>query len=374
MNIDFFYLFYNILRYLNLMTTSEISILRLQNQQITHRKFTNIADSLSWLGAIQGQDYAGAKWSLGVRTNRATDSDVEKAFATKSILRTWLMRGTLHFVCTTDIRWMLALLSPRIIANNKRRYLELELDDITLRKSSDLLSKALTETPVLNKTQLLLMLQQNKISTQGQRAAYILQRASLEGHIAQIHSHRTQPNYILLDTTTHSPLHNRLQMLAMLASRYFTSRGPATLHDFIWWSGLTTSDARTALNTIKHQLIQETIDNQTYYLPFTTHYNPTPTPILLPGFDEFLLGYKNREASIAKHHQRLWCPGNNGMFMPFIVSSGQVCGTWKRTIKKDNILIQQTYFDTMPKVDILEAAKQYSLFMEKNLVLQSVIN
>ena len=148
------------------------------------------------MGAIQAQDYAGAKWSIGLRIPGITDKNVEKALKDKSIVRTWTLRGTLHFVSSSDLHWILEILSPHIISRNNRRYKQLNLDDETLSKSNAILSNSLMDGNQLTRTELLDIIEQEGISTDGQRAAYMLQRASLDGLICQSIMKRNNPTYI----------------------------------------------------------------------------------------------------------------------------------------------------------------------------------
>ncbi len=222
--------------------------------------------------AVQGQDYAGAKWSLGLRLSKSTAAGVEQAISDKIILRSWLLRGTLHLVSGTDIHWLLVLLGPGIIAGNKRRYRELELDEATLLRSNDLLANALQGNDQLGRKELLAFLRQNGISTEGQRGVYMLQRASLEGLICQGVMHANNPTFMKLDGFPSKTM-NRQEALAELARRYFISRGPATLQDFTWWSGLPAAEARAGLDSVQSQFIHESIDEQVYWwspsLPLT---------------------------------------------------------------------------------------------------------
>ncbi len=332
------------------MNSTDICMHRLYHQNISAPQLKRPEEILSWLGAIQAQDYAGAKWSLGLRMLHGTEKAIEQSLREKHILRTWLMRGTLHFVTARDVKWMLALLATKIISSCTRRYKELELDTQTLLKTNGLLETALQDN-LLSRAELLTFINQQGISTQGQRAAYILQRASLDGIICQNVLIRNIPNYILLDSIPKTNPLNRTDALAELAKRYFTSRGPATLQDFVWWSGLLVSDAKIGLEACKSFLIQETILNQTFYLTGDIHLVPEneASIYLLPGFDEYLLGYKNRIASLDQEHQMIWCPGNNGMFMSYIVVEGKMAGTWKRNIKKNAIEIETSPFESLNK-------------------------
>jgi hypothetical protein len=344
---------------------------RLHNQHITHNPYNVPETVISHMGAIQAQDYQGAKWSIGLRLKDATEDAIENALINKLIVRTWLMRGTLFFVNSNDLRWMQQLLSPKIIAGLKRRNTELELDAATLGHCNKILEKALTDTPFLSRKELILIVEKNGITTEGQRAAHILQYAALHGLICQTNSVKNVPNYISTEQIKAKPLtFTREEALAELAKRYFTSRGPASLQDFIWWSGLTVSDAKMGFESIKTTFISETIDGQIYWFNPGTPVAAFTNPLMhfMPGFDEFLLGYKNRTISLNPQFNNHWCPGNNGMFMPFILKDGQVIGTWKRATKKDIIQFEPGYFKKQYKIpmrEIIPAMNKYAKFVNK---------
>lgn len=120
-----------------------VGTLRLYHQQIAHTRLETPKQVVAWLGGMQAQDYPGAKWSIGLRLTNITDADVERAIAERRVVRTWPMRGTLHFVAAADVRWMLALTSPKNIAGAARRRQRLELDDATLARCRKLFTKAL---------------------------------------------------------------------------------------------------------------------------------------------------------------------------------------------------------------------------------------
>jgi hypothetical protein len=323
---------------------------------------------VGWFGAVQAQDYAGARWSVGLRLEDATDAGVERAISDNVFVRTWAVRGTLHFVAAPDLRWMLELLAPRIIARNARRYSELELDERTLARSNEVLADALRGGNRLDRKELLAVLERKGISTGGQRAAYILQRASLDGLICQGVVRRNGPIYTALDESlTQARTMGRGEAVAELARRYFTSRGPATLQDFVWWSGLPTADARAGLETIAPRLVRETIDGRTYWRSGSTPTAPDgpPTVHLLPGFDEYLLGYRDRSASLdALHAKRLNAGG--GMLNPTILANGQVVGTWKRAFRKDAVVIEASPFAPLNETQrhaLNAAAERYGRFL-----------
>jgi hypothetical protein len=341
------------------MKLNNIAIERLDSQHILNHKFKQPSQLVSWLGAIQAQDYSGAKWAVGLRLHGITDKNVEQELKDRKFIRTWALRGTLHFVAASDINWLLKLIAPRIIARNKRRYRELKLDDTTLSKSNNILKNALQDGKHLNRRELLTILQQKGISTEGQRAAYILQRASLDGLICQTIAYRNNPIYLSMDELSKSKVPNRIDSLVELAKRYFNSHGPATLKDFVWWSGLLVKDARRGLEEIKSTLKKEIIGGQTYYWRCSSSSALIDSPIinLLPGFDEYLLSYKDRGASIGPKKIKGRLFSTNGVFNPTIISDGQVVGTWKREFKNDHVLIKIRYFRkfTTPEEEALKS-------------------
>lgn len=347
---------------------------RLSNQQIAAPQAVQPCDVVAWLGAIQGQDYAGAKWSLGLRVAHSTDAAIERAIADGTIVRTWAMRGTLHLVAAADVRWLLALLAPRLIAASARRYTELELDEPTLARTTALLAQALAGGTQLNRPTLLALVEANGISTQGQRAAYILQRASLDGAICQGVAPRNVPVFVSLDAV--APRENILSRddaLATLAQRYIASRGPVALSDFVAWSGLPVGDARRGLALVEDQFARETIDGQTYWL---SHQTVQPTAAargvyLLPGFDEYLLGYRDRSATLDARYATRIVPGGNGIFMPTIVSDGRVVGTWKRLFKKATVVVASQPFRALSDEEYMgieAAAAEYGRFVQMPVV------
>lgn len=324
------------------MTASDITRHRLENQKIAGTKFNKPSEIVAWMGAIQGQDYAGAKWSIGMRLPQATDAGIEQAISDQTVIRTWLMRGTLHFAAASDVRWMRALLSPRVIEGSSGRHRQLELDDGTFSRSEQLFARALRGGKRLTRNEMYLVLEKAGISTVGQRGYHILWQAAQKGLICFGPMNGKQQTFVLLDEwvpkTTIMP---RDQALAELAKRYFTSRGPATLQDFVWWSGLKVVDARAGLEAVASQMMQKKADGQTYWMPrnMPTREARSPTAYLLPGFDEYLLGYKDRTAVLDVRHSQKVSPGGNGVFRSTIVINGRIVGTWNRTFRGNSVAV-----------------------------------
>lgn len=349
---------------------STIARRRLVHQRIAHPTFTHAGQVAAWLGATQGQDYAGAKWSFGLRLPHSTEADIEQAIADSLIMRTWVLRGTLHYVAPSDIHWLVALIAPRQIAGNALRYRQLELDAPTLSRSTTLIAEALQGGQHLTRTQLFSILEANGISTAGQRGVYMLQRAALERLIYQGAVIRNVTTFLALDAGNTL---TKDEALAELARRYFTSRAPATLSDFTHWSGLLISDARAGLASIKSELLEEVIDGQSYWFSPESPQSPERSLYLLPGFDEYVLGYKDRSGVLDAQFMDAICPGGNGIFMSTIVSDGQIIGTWKRTLKKNTVEIAVQPFHPLYDHDmdaLAQAAAAYGTFLGLKVTVQ----
>lgn len=194
---------------------------------------------VAFFGAVHAQDYRGALWGVGQRVAGATEADVERALAERSIVRTWPMRGTLHFVAPDDVRWMLRLLAPRAIARAAGRHRQLGLDAATFAQSRDRLTAVLAGGNQLTRDAIYAELDRSGISTAGQRGIHILAQLAMEGVICFGARRSKQQTFALLDEwVPSSRMLEGDEALAELAARYFASHGPATLADFAWWSGL----------------------------------------------------------------------------------------------------------------------------------------
>jgi len=351
------------------MTNFDIAQRRLHNQAIARANMATPGDVVKKLGAVQAQDYLGALWALGLRMQTAVEGDIEQAIANRQIIRTWPMRGTLHFVTPDDVRWMLALLTPRIVARAVRRHAQLELDESTFARSEALFAAALREGQQFTRPEMMAVLEQGGISTKGQRGYHILGWAAQSGLICFGPRQGKQDTFVWLDDwLPESKSLSRDEALAELAHRYFSGHGPATIHDFMWWSGLPAAEARAGLAMVESQLADEELDGQTYWFSpaLSSPKVASPTAYLLPSFDEYLLGYKDRSAVLDPTHATKVVPGANGMFKPIIVIDGRVVGTWQRSLRKNAVLIAPSPFRTLSKAEetvFVEAAEDYGTFL-----------
>lgn len=346
-----------------------IAHLRLVNQQIVDRPFSQAEETVAWLGAMQGQDYSGTLWAIGLRMREATEQTIEQALVDRRIVRTWPMRGTLHVVAAQDVRWLLHLLTPRMIAQTAGRYRQLELDEATFAASQALFVHVLQGGKQVTREEIYEPLEQANIATTGQRGYHLLVRAAQEGVICFGAPRGNQQTFTLLDewVAPTKPL-TREEALAELAQRYFTSHGPATLPDLMRWAGITTAEAKIGLAAVEKALIQETVEGVAYWMsPAMTDAPINSTDLyLLPGFDEYILGYGKRDAVLDLAHAQAICPGGNGVYASTLVVNGRVVGTWKRTVKKRSVQITPNLFRALTDVEqeaFMAAAERYATFL-----------
>jgi hypothetical protein len=351
------------------MILQEILAHRLHNQLLTNTPFRRIGEVVGWMGAMQAQDFPGAKWSIALRTPAANEQDIEQAITGREIVRTWPMRGTLHFVAAKDIRWMLKLLTPRIISNAAGRYRQLELDEIVFSKTRKILTRVLQDGKILTRQALYSVFENEKIVSGNQRGIHILQRHAMEGLICFGPHEGKQPTFVLLDEWTPGTVNlNRDEALATIAVRYFTSHGPALIKDFVWWTGLTVAEARESVELAKPTIEKLKFhDKEFWYGTPNSYPDHTKTSLLLlPGFDEYILGYTDRCLIIDSQYKSKLTPGG-GMFNSTIISDGKVIGTWKRSLKKDRLIFDRSPFSRLTvneKSAIGLAEKKYAVFLE----------
>lgn len=341
---------------------------RLSNHRIVNPVFTTPAQVVSWLGAVQAQDYAGAKWSVGLRMPGATEQQVEQSIIDRKIVRTWPLRGTLHFVVGDDVRWMLSLIKPHITSQSASLYRQYELDEKTFTRCFKILAEALKGGKQLMRSELAEVLHKKRIPTDTTRLSLILNRTGLEQVICFGARKGNQFTYALLDEWL--PETKTLQQdaaLRTLATRYFQSRGPASLKDFMWWTGLPKKLAHQGIEMIRPTLEEETVNKIPYWLPAENHGAQTVSSktFLLPGFDEYMLGYADRSAILDEAY-RVQLNQGNAVFSATIVINGRVAGTWKRTIKKDQVMIEAkafTAFSKAQKDSIITATNRYAVYL-----------
>ena len=352
-----------------------IASIRLHAQRISRPASTTPEAIVTHLGAVQAQDHAGALWSIGLRLAGATRADVERAIADRAIVRTWPMRGTLHFIPAADARWMLELLTPRIMKAAAARHRQLELDDAAFRRSRAIVGRALKEEPVQSRGAIFAALEKGGVSTTGQRGIHILQRLSMERMLCYGPHAEKQPTFALFDDWIRASRQlDRDDALRTLAERYFASHGPATLRDFVAWTGLTVADAKTGLALAQPSLERMVVDNAELWMSneSTPPDAAEASAHLLPGFDELMLGYRDRSATLAPRYAGRIVPGGNGMFLSTLVLDGQVRGTWTRTARARTTVIEASPFSRLSAAEkkaFVAPAERYASFLGTSVTL-----
>lgn len=336
--------------------------------------FKRVDQAVQWFGAVQAQEYAHARWAVGSRLATAaaiTDASIEQALSQRKVVRSWVLRGTLHLVAAADLRWLLALAAPALLTRTAAAYREVQLDEAAFRKILPAIRQCLEGGRQLTRLELFAALAQHRVNTEGHRGGRILYRAAQVGLICLGDPRGKQATYTLLDEWLPPGLEAgkelpREDALKQLAQRYFASHGPATLADFSWWSGLAAGEARAALEMAEAGLAQALFDGNTVWWFKRTPLPPAGKPALqlLAGFDEYVLGYTDRKAIIdSEHAGKLMTP--NGLFRPALLVGGRVAGTWQAEVKKGALSISTAPFAPLPRGSagaLRLAAQRYAAF------------
>jgi len=326
---------------------------RLRHQGLTGPPRKTARAVVEWLGAVQAQDYAGAAWALARRSRGLTLADVDRALASGAIIRTHVLRPTWHFVTPADLRWMLALTGPRVTALMKGYDARLELDARTYTRARIAFERALEGGRNLTRTELAAALARTKIVATGQRLAHLVMHAELAGAICSGPRRGSQFTYALVDehVPTQAPL-AREESLAALATRYFRSHGPATVHDFAWWSGLTVGDSRAAVALAR-------VEGAVLTKPPTAD-RVTGAHYLLPNYDEFLIAYRHRDAVLDPSRARNFGVFTSAEYPHQIVLNGRVAGSWRREVSARGAAVTLRTYSRPSKAETTALAAEAS--------------
>ncbi len=350
---------------------------RLRNQRLIGSGFNNAAAVVNWLGAVQAQDYHGAKWAIGQRMVSATDGELDRSFDRGDVLRTHVLRPTWHFVTPQDIRWLLELTSPRVQALNGYMYRHLELDANTLVRTSSLITGMLTGGSHLTRQEIGTHLASHGIEATGQRLAYIMMHAELEALVCSGPRRGNQHTYALLNQRAPNARSlPRDEALTALARRFFTSHGPRTIHDLAWWSGLTVTEARTAVDMAGSALESVTIDGTLYWVGEVPEHRVVDGPVvhLLPNYDEYFSQHPNRQRSSGPDAEPLQAAAGAGrMDAHHIVIDGALRGGWRRQLTSKEVRVQIDPFDdfsTREHAALAGAGRRYGAFLQRSVTLE----
>ena len=350
--------------------SDSITRARLLHQRIARPREKTPAELVRWMGAVQAQDYRSSLWAVGLRVSGATEADVEKAVADGTIVRTWPMRGTLHHVAAADVRWMLALLTPRVIARSAGRYRELGLDDAAFKRSRRALERALRDGHPLTRAETYAAIERAGISTAGQRGIHIVGHLAQQGLLCYGPRRGHQPTFVLLDQWVPAAASSEVrrdEALARLAERYISSHGPATLQDFAWWSGLLRKDAQAGIEAAGSRLARETIGGRTWWSAASRPLGRGSGHVaaLLPPWDEYVVAYKERGAALG-HLPRDEARVRYAVGKPLIVVDGRVLGTWKRMLAASRVRVSLDLWTRVTGAErraVHDAAARYTRFL-----------
>lgn len=349
------------------MTPRAIARRRLARQHVASPKLRTPEELVSSLVAVQAQDFLGSLWAIGLRLPAATERDVETAVAERTIVRTWAMRGTLHFVAAADVRWMLGLLAPRMLRRAAGRTRGLGVDEAGLRRSRELLVGAMRGGGLLTRPEIYALLSSGGVRTDGQKGMHILWMLAHEGVLCLATREGRQQTFGLLDEWVPGGRSlTRDEALEELARRYFTGHGPATVMDFSWWSGLGVSDARAGLEAAASGLARHEAGGETYWEPKDApELEGVSRGFLLPAFDEFLVAYADRTAALDLDG-RAKPPTPFQVLSPAAVVDGLMVGTWKRSVTREGVVVRLSPFSGMDAAErrtLLTAAGGYARFL-----------
>jgi hypothetical protein len=355
------------------MKGSELLRERLHTQHVSGAPLERPEDVVRLLGAVQSQDYPGAKWSLGQRLKNGKDADVERAFAGGKFLRTHVLRPTWHFVMPEDIRWMLQLTAPHVLALSAYQFRKAELDDKVFARCHAVFTRALENGNHRTRTELESALEGAGIQAEKHRLAYIMMHAELKGLVCSGAPRGKYQTYALLEERVpKTKALAREEALAELTRRFFVGHAPATLKHFVWWSGLSMAQARAGLAMVRDQLACRVLDGTEWFGSSTPSRGNAKTPAhLIPEYDEALVGSKDMSVPDLPRAKRrsAWTDS----FIRPIIIEGRRAGTWRRTVGKDEVVLEANLFAALSSVQskaLRAAAERYGKFLEMHVILE----
>jgi len=321
------------------MNRKEIIQLRLFNQGLSTISFGNPDQVVAHFGAMQAQDYSMALWAVGLRMKNPNRSVIENQINSGEIIRTHILRPTWHLVHQKDIRWMMELSSPNV--KKATQYVDKKegLTDELFLKAWKIIEQKFREVDNLTKEDIMSDLSEQQITVGNLLATQIIIRAELEMLLCNGEQKGT---YALFEKRV--PIIDKIskpEAITKLAQVYFTSRGPATLKDFAWWSGLSMGDAKIGIAELDKRLAYFTFNDLKYYhFEIEGNIPQKTTFALLPCYDEYTVGYsEGRDIALPTDLDNSKI--GNGIFKPIILSGNEIAGTWRKSNKNPFVEIQK---------------------------------
>ncbi len=351
-------------------TLSRITLgrLRLASQRLIGPGCTSAADAVRWMTAMQAQDLPAALWAVGQRVPGSRLLDVRAALDRGEVVRSWPMRGTLHLVASEDLRWMLAITADRTLRALAARHRQLGITDADVQAAREAALGLVSGGGAASRDKLFRAFEAAGQPTAGQRGVHLLLVLCLRSWLVQGPLAGKQQLLVACEEwIKDSRMLDREEGTAEWLLRYVRSHGPATERDFAWWTGIPLTDVRAALAAVREQLVELVFEGVSYWLaPATAELLDGVVPgarsvLLLPGFDEFLLGYTDRSHVLDPEQADKVVPGGNGVFRKTIVAGGEVVGTWAAVPQAGAIGVVPEPFDP---VNGLRPAAQKSFALQ----------
>lgn len=348
-------------------TLATIALRRLRNQRLVGPPLADPAAVVEHLLAVQAQDYPAASWGVAQRTRGATAADVDRALSEGLVLRTHVLRPTWHLVPASDIRWLLALTAPRVLAQLATYDRRLGLDARTYRRSNDAMARAVEGGRHLTRTELSQALARAGLDARGQKLGHLVMRAELDAVICSGAIRGKQHTYALLaERAPHARSLARDEALAQLSLRYVSSHGPALAQDLAWWAGLTVADAKAGLAAAGLETL--VVDGRTFHhAGGPAPRAPRGPPIhLLPNYDEQLIAYRDhavgRDPAFADA-----APFRTAVLGGHVITrGGRAIGGWRRTITPRGVSVRTRTSVRLPAEEqraIRAQAERYARFL-----------
>ena len=305
---------------------------RLLNQQLIGPQFTDPAELVGYMGAMQAQEYRMMRWAVAMRTRKPSATAFKRAFDSGKIIRLHLMRGTWQLVSAEDYWPMIDLCAPKAIAVTKgwMSSNRMTIPDVELMRVREILAQTAADIGSATKEDFLEALSDKDMSMDDHRLSYHIRMAEMSGTLCSGNLLAMQASYALVaDKVKTSVKMDKDEALARFTLKYFQSRQPATLEDFVWWSGLNVSDCRKGIALLGNTIHVEKWNGRDFYLTDAcrTRGFRQGTFLLIPPYDEYLISYKSRDIVLPPEH-RHHAHNNSGIFKPVIAHNGIICGNW----------------------------------------------
>jgi hypothetical protein len=341
-----------------------------RNRLLTGSGASSAAEVVGGLCGVQAQELPAARLAIRARSTGLTDAGVEsERVEDRSILRTWAMRGTLHLVALDDWEWLRSLTAPTSIRSNARRSAQLGLDEETYGRALQATQRALAGGAQLSRAEWKDALAGRGIDASGQRAPYLLARASAEGLICEGPMRGGKPTYVLLDEWLSRRLPapaDRRDALNRLVHRYLEAYGPAAPEDLAAWSGLALTECREAFLAAEPGLVEVAAGPRSLWSTESRSPGSGSSCVrLLPAFDAFLLGYRDRELHLDPRHTRKVNAGG-GIVKPVVLVDGSAEGTWQLRRTGKRAVIEVTAFEpaNLPRKQIEAEVADMARFLD----------